>query len=117
MQTVYAIQHLPTGKFMPTRMFRSGTRGWSTWIPQDNPPERWKGYDGFDKNPRLFFSKASVQRALTAWLCGVHTFEDNTYTDWEGIPDGGYDIVVNVPPFPRVREEMAIVEFTLTQVE
>lgn len=112
----YAIRHIPTGAFMPSRMFRSRGGGWSNWIPQTPAPDGWRGCDGFDKNPRVFFTKRSVQNALTAWLMGVHRRETWSGHDWEGIPDSSDEHVIVDGPLPRLREEMEIVEFDLMEV-
>ena len=108
----WGIRHKPTGKWMPVRMFKSGGgRGWSHWTPDDAR----QGYDGFDKNPRLFFKKVAAQRALNAWLAGA----------WEARMTGGGDIFD--PPEPgspapykpqveRKSEDMEIVEFSLREM-
>jgi len=63
--TVYAIRHVPSGDWMPARMFRTSARGWSTW---KSGPEYDKGYDA---NPRIFFSLGAASRAAAAWYAGV----------------------------------------------
>lgn len=63
--TVFAIQHVPSGDFMPARMFRTSGRGWSTW---KSGPEYDKPHD---PNPRIFFSLPSAVRAQAAWYAGV----------------------------------------------
>lgn len=66
MQTLYAIQHKPSGNFMPARMFKQAGSGWSWW----EPTETRSGYLPHDKNPRLFYSIESARNALGQWLRG-----------------------------------------------
>lgn len=112
---VWGIRHIPTGAFMPCRMTRAGG-GWSRWIPQTPLPDGWAGSGGLDKNPRLFFKKRGAQNALPAWLMGVHRREVWSGHDWEGIPDSSDEHIVEDAPIPRVRADMEIVEFDLTEV-
>ncbi len=104
----FAIRHIPTGEYMPCRMFRCRGGGWSHWIPGP-APDGWAGCNGFDKNPRIFFTLRSAQNALTAWLMGVHRREVGTSHDWEGTPDGYDDHIIDDAPVPRVRADMEIV--------
>lgn len=110
---VWAIRHKPTGAWMPSRMFRASSGGWSYWIPGP-APEGWAGYDGHDKNPRVFYSLQSARNALTMWLQGTWERKSGTTVDWEGIPDGYDDMHVNAPPMERKRGDMEIVELCLT---
>lgn len=66
MQTLYAIQHKPSGNFMPARMFKQAGSGWSWW----EPTETRSGYLPHDPNPRLFYSIESARNALGQWLRG-----------------------------------------------
>lgn len=108
----FAILHIPTGEYMPSRMFRGSSGGWSHWIPGPEP-DGWCGCRGFDKNPRIFFSLRSAQNALTAWLMGIHRRESGVTHDWEGIPDGFDDHIVDAAPVPRVRGDMEIIPLQL----
>lgn len=109
---VFAIRHIPTGEYMPNKMSRAGAGGWSSWIP--GPVlDGYGGCDGYDKNPRIFFSLRSARNALTAWLMGVHSRST-------GITDQGWDTedhydehIIEAPPVPRVRAEMEIVPLQL----
>lgn len=112
MNTVYAILHKPTGAYMPSRMSRSNRGGWSNWIPGP-APDGWGGCDGYDKNPRIFFTLRSAQNALTAWLQGVHKRSQGVSYDWEGTPDDYDDLSIEPPPVPRVRTDMEIVPLQL----
>lgn len=111
---VFAIYHNPTGTYMPTRMYRARQGGWSHWIPGP-PPDGWGGCNGFDKNPRIFFTKRSAQNALTAWLQGIHRKESSGGgTNMFGEPDDyEEDIVIDKPPIERKREDMEIVTLYL----
>jgi hypothetical protein len=111
---VFAIRHKPNGAFMPARMFKSSSgRGWSHWDPFD---VGGVGYGGFDRNPRIFFTKASAQRALAAWLAGPWERRTGTDGDWES----GY-YTVDMPPAPgkastpRSKGDMEIVPFELRE--
>jgi hypothetical protein len=110
---VWSIRHKPTGAWMPSRMSRSRGGGWSSWIPGP-PQDGWGGCDGYDKNPRIFFSLPSARNALTMWLQGVWESRVVTTTDWEGFPDDYDDLTVRTPPVERKREDMEIVELELT---
>lgn len=104
---VFAIRHKPTGKWMPARV-NATAGGWSYWNPTSDDVVR-------DGNPRVFFTLRSAQNALTAWLMGEHSRKQGVHVDWEGIPDGYDDHVVNAPRAPRHRGEMEIVSFTLKE--
>lgn len=105
MKPLYAIRHKPTGHFLPEPKGRMG-RGGSHVEPVDC------SNDG--ENPRLFQSKLSAQRALTAWLRGKHTAEiDYDYDEYNGHAYP-YQAGVHVKPVPsRIKEEMEIVSFQL----
>jgi hypothetical protein len=115
MADVFAIRHKPTGAFMPSRMFRAGSgRGWTHWDPNDATAG---GYGGFDKNPRVFFTRKSANKALGAWLAGPweKTRVDEGdwvtgYTTFDGPP------VPFTPKVPRLSAEMEIVSLTLHEV-
>lgn len=95
----YAIRHIPTGKFMPTRVFRSAGRGWSYWEPTG-----YNGLGGFPSSPpRLFEEKQPAQLALNIWLKGPVGSD----------PESGAR-VYNKPPIPRIKSDMEIVPMSLT---
>lgn len=73
----FAIRHKATGHFMPAQMFRSNSRGWSTWTPGDTE------YGGHNKTPRLFEAETSARRAIVAWARGPWTAPLETDGDWE----------------------------------
>jgi len=112
---VFAIRHKPTGEFMPHRMYRTRERGWSHWVPGPEA-DGWAGANGYDKNPRLFFTLQSARNALTAWLQGPWKATVETDGDWE---TGYYDVpgtpAPTSPPAPRHRADMEIVTFTLSE--
>lgn len=114
----YAIRHKPTGKFMPTRMYRTASGGWSHWLPLADgqvAPDGWYGCDGFDKSPRLFFSPIGARNALTAWLSGVHATETEDQGNYE-MPEMVRVTKVQAPPVARRREDMEIVAYELREV-
>lgn len=113
---VYAIKHKPTGAYMPARMFRASNHGWSYWVPGP-APSGWSGLDGYDKNPRIFFTLQAARNSLTAWLQGPWKRVTGTDGDWE---TGYFDVDLGPAPTdaqglpPRVREDMEIVVLELT---
>lgn len=107
MRDVFAIRHKPTGKWMPARLNKS-PGGWSYWEPTSDD-------EAHDANPRIFYTLRSAQNALTAWLMGEHSRKQGVSVDWEGIPDGYDDHIVNAPPIPRRRDDMEIVGFSLIE--
>lgn len=104
---VFAIRHKPTGAWMPHRMYRTSSRGWSHWnpgLPTDYPPH--------DTNPRIFFTLQSARNALTMWLQGAwkNTQTQGTYFD----PPEDAGPAPYKPPVERKRDEMEIVTLTLS---
>ena len=63
---VYCLRHKVTGKWMPARMFRASSHGWSFWNPYETRP----GYVPHDANPRVFFTKQSALNAKSMWEAG-----------------------------------------------
>jgi len=105
MKPLYAIRHIPTGHSLPEPKGKMG-RGGSHVGPIDC------SNDG--ENPRLFQSKLSAQRALTAWLMGKHTAEIDYDYDEYGDRSYPYQAGVRVEAIPsRIKEEMEIVSFQL----
>lgn len=113
---VYAIKHKPTGEWMPARMSRVGRGGWSWWVPGP-PVDGLASCGGFDKNPRVFFTRASAVRAVAQWLRGPMTQTTHTtggdyfeppdqYTTVDVVDDSG------VPP--RHAGDLEIVEGDLS---
>jgi hypothetical protein len=103
---VYAIKHIPTGKFMPARMegSRSGSRGWSHWVPEhQSSPEVL---------PRLWQTHQRAARALTAWLEGVFVYVVEHYGEYGQETD--CVLQPTKPIIERKREDMVIVPMTLT---
>lgn len=87
---VYAIQHTPSGFFLPQRKSRKG-------FTSDEPVK--------DCIPRLFKQRRHAQCALNYWLQGM--------TGWEYVKGnfempGGDEIVTHAVP-SRKKEEMAVV--------
>lgn len=111
---VFAIKHKPTGEYMPARMSRTSSRGWSHWVPGP-APDGWGGCDGYDKNPRVFFTLQSARNALTAWLKGMHNCSRGTTSGtWDSPPESYEVIEIAAPPVERKREDMEIVTLELT---
>ena len=80
----FALKHSATGRLMPALMSRSGRCGWSYW----NPASVNHSEHGHGSAPRLFETLRSAQNARSAWAQGNHKREAWSGYDWEGIPDG-----------------------------
>ena len=92
----WAIQHIPTGNFLPEISYRAGY----TWT-EPEPANV--------KQPRLFKSQKNANLALKAWLAGKYV---NSW-DYEGEWDG-----IDILPKPHRRpEDMRIVEIELKMKE
>ena len=97
MKSMWAIQHVPTGFYLPNPKGYSGRGGSFVEIADPNLVQ-----------PRLFISEYAAKRALGAWLRGKHEGKH----DW----DEGYKYTIGytIVPVPnRKREEMAVVEIVL----
>jgi len=110
--TYYAIRHRPSRAFMPAKMFRTVSGGFTWWEPGK------EGYEGHSKLPRFFPDRHAAAVALTVWLKGPHV--KSTYTEresWE-MPEE-YTVQDGVKPLisetPRNREDMEIVRFDLKE--
>ena len=106
----FAIRHIPTGKFMPCRMYSTSRGGWSYWDPAHDA-------DVYDRNPRLFFTKQGAANALTMWLQGEWKRSSGVHYDFEGSPDYYDEVAPFEPPTPRVRFQMEVVPFDLSEVQ
>ena len=100
MRALYAIKHKPSGFYLPPPLGRMG-RGGSHTEPVDCSGDR--------PNPRLFETKLSADRALSAWLQGK--WHIDRYGSGED-----YEESLPYPKFiaTRVREHMEVVPFNLT---
>ena len=104
---VWTLKHVPTGKYMPCRMFKQAGQGWTYW----NPYEDRVGYIAFDQNPRIFYSLQSARNAKSAWCAGEWKKHTVTDGDWEtGYFDYPSEPVPQTPERPRSRDELLIVE-------
>lgn len=78
MKILYAIYHKPTDKYMPAKIFRHTSNGWTWWEPTNI-----HGYGGSDANvPRLFSRKASAKQAMNYWLKGNYKCSKNNNEDY-----------------------------------
>lgn len=101
MKALYAIEHIPTGHYLPEPTGHSG-RGGSFTEPVD--------CSGDGPNPRLFKSPISARNALVQWLRGKHEGE---YEYEEGFKYSTGASVVHQPH--RIKEDMQVVPFNLTR--
>lgn len=104
---IYFIRHRPTGKFMPLKISKHSTRGWSCWVPSNEPLPYGDGTAGYKPDiPRPFFSRGAAEKALKAWLKGMfisqHGYENDT-------------LILVAPPIERRREDMEIIEYSLVE--
>lgn len=107
---VYALRHKATGKFMPSKMFRTSSAGFSYW----NPHEMRPGYLPHDQNPRIFFSRQSAKNAKSMWEAGEWKKEVSqpTYFEpWSELLGNS----VNEPESPRAKGDLEIVTMTLRE--
>lgn len=106
---VYAIRHIPTGRFMPVPTGKNGS-GSSYWEPIEDFT--------VGRVPRLFPLRRPASSALTQWLRGRHVVvTERTH------PDDGFGqswdkpIGTTVEPDPsRKADDMEIVAFELVEV-
>lgn len=105
MQPLFAIRNKISGYYLPEPAGRMGRGG-----SHVEPVNCAMGL----QNPRLFQSKLSAQRALTAWLMGKHTADmDYEYNEFTG-GVFHYQAGVNIEPVPtRKKEDWEIVSFQL----
>lgn len=114
---VWVVKHKPTGEWMPARMNRQGRGGWSWWIPGTVPDGLAGCSNGFDKNPRVFFTRVSAQRAASQWLRGPMATREHFQGSGYFEPPESYTTVdlVEVPGIPPRRpQDLEIVEGELT---
>lgn len=108
---VYAIRHIPTGRFMPVPTGKNGS-GSSYWEPITESTTVYG-----EPLPRLFPLRRSASSALTQWLRGRH----EPLTEWEQDETFGssYQVTVgtDVRHDPsRKADDMEIVAFELVEV-
>lgn len=109
---VYALRHKATGKFMPSRMYRTSLAGFSFWNPHETRP----GWLPHDQNPRIFFTRQSAKNAKVMWEAG----------EWRkrfgpvdcSMPFGPEEFVgvaPDAPEIPRAKGDLEIVVMTLRE--
>lgn len=105
MRNLYAIMHIPTGKFLPEPKGYAG-RGGSFTEPENCNDDY--------ENPRLFKTERSAKAALTQWLRGHHEgIHEKDWDEWSGM-SYSYCVGATVKPQPhRMRHLMKIVPFKL----
>lgn len=107
---VYAIRHIPTGRFMPVPTGKNGS-GSSYWDPFDGVTVYGTPL------PRLFPLRRSASSALTQWLRGQHKPID--YVEHGEFYGGTHLIresVEIIPVASRKADDMEIVAFELVEV-
>lgn len=109
--TYYAIRHRPSGAFMPAKMFRIASGGFTWWEPGK------EGYEGHSKLPRLFPDRHAAAVALTMWLKGPAEkhYEDLGDDPFFG-PSGTKQRGIEHKRASRNRDDMEIVRFDLKEI-
>ena len=95
----YAVQHVPSGLYLPAANGRNG-RGGSHVEPSD-------------ERPRLFPTERGAKNYLASWLKGKYVADRGEYTggpDWDS---EFYERIELIPQPHRKREEMAVVSLVL----
>lgn len=110
---VYAIRHIPTGRFMPVPTGKNGS-GSSYWDPVDIA---FDGEGNVTTVPRLFPLRRSASSALTQWLRGRHVpVTSSEYNEFRGIYEI-YTVGAEAVPDPsRKADDVEIVAFELVEV-
>lgn len=67
---VWLIQHIPTGKYLPAKLFRSGSRGLTFWRPWDATQI------SYDPTPRLFRTSDQASKFRAQYLRGTPEWQD-----------------------------------------
>lgn len=106
--TYYVLRHVATGRVMPALMSRSGRGGWSFWNPAS--VDRSEHGHGHGTAPRLFETLRSAQNARSAWAQGYHKRVAWSGYDWEGIPDGGEEHLIEDAGRKLTDLEITVVE-------
>lgn len=75
---IFLIQHIPTGKFLPARFFRSSNRGTSLWAPWEEEPK----FPYYEPLPRVFYSRNKAANCLGQYLCGKAEWVTVGYDSW-----------------------------------
>lgn len=102
---IWVIQHVRTKKFMPSRMFRIRSAGWSWWEP-DSEEEQHKPHDA---NPRVFYSERSAINAVAMWTQGGWRRSQGTHHSYDGPED--YDEMEPMKPdYPRAKGDLVILK-------
>ena len=114
---VYAIRHIPTGRFMPVPTGKNGS-GSTYWDPVADS-ESAKLYGEAPRAvPRLFPLRRSASSALTQWLRGRHVVvTERSHPDDSFGQSYDEPVGTAVEPDPsRKADDMEIVVFELVEV-
>lgn len=110
---VYAIRHIPTGRFMPVPTGKNGS-GSSYWEPITESTAVYG-----TQLPRLFPLRRSASSALTQWLRGRHVVvTERTHPD-DGFGQSWDEPVGTVvkPDPSRKADDMEIVAFEIVECD
>ena len=106
---IWLVRHVRTKKFMPSRMFRTRSAGWSWWEP-DSEEEQHRPHD---TNPRVFYTERSAIKAIAMWTQGgwrrsqgeTHSYDGTEYYD---------EMELMKPDYPRAKGDLEIIVGELT---
>lgn len=111
---LYALYHVPTGNYMPARMFDWTPRGFSWWEPLG-----LNGYGGCTTIPRLFETKHAANVARHSWARGPQAARKVTEQDgWDSPPyevQVGSEVVKEPTVTPRNLDDLIIRTLTLVE--
>ena len=100
---LYAIRHIPTGRFMPERM------GYTYWDPFDQTPG---GYGGLPSSPpRFFLDRHAAAMALGYWAKVPWKRHLVMAGSWDAPSEYQAGTVPTNPKTPRNRTDLEIVTF------
>lgn len=99
----WTIIHLPTGKYLPQKMFRTSSKGTNAWQPRDASQKP------YSKFPRLFSTKGRASRCLAQMLRGIPEWVEVGHHSWD-VPEQKLEYRL-LPEHKR--EDYSIIEVTL----
>lgn len=102
---IFLIQHIPTGKFLPARLFRISNRGTSRWAPWEEKPE----FPYYEPSPRVFYSRNKAANCLRQYLRGKGEWVTVGYDSWNS-PEQRLDFIKTPEHIPA---NFRIIEGTL----
>ena len=110
----YALYHPAWGKYMPARLFKQSSAGYSYWEPSGA-----HGLGGIGNLPRLFETEHAAQMAKYYWETGPYKRHMRTEQDgWESPPyeyQSGVMKDTTEQIAPRNRGDLIIIPINVTE--